>query len=686
MDLRQQLKTTPKYIDILNTDWIHTLRDFFLYLPRNYEDRENIKTLIQIQFDDTVQSVKWKIISKNMIRTRTGKSLVEMIFLDTNWNQWQINLLNWWFTFKNTKKDHRYIIVWKPQYDKWKITFWHPEMVESEHQDETEDEENNFKAGRIYPIYSELLGISPAWFAKKMRENLSLIDTLFEETLPERILKENNLMTLKEAIRQLHFPTSFEAIGQAKYRLIFERLIKIQLVSIINKRKYQSVTIAQDWQPDREIIKDFVTRLPFTLTNAQKKSIKNIIEDFHKWKPMNRLLQWDVWSWKTMVAVVTAYYMIKKNRWQVAFLAPTEVLANQHAKSLSKFLLPAGINMYVLTGSTSAKEKEKVKTDLGSWKLEFIIWTHAILQQDIDFQNLRYAIIDEQHKFWVLQRAFFKKFNAPHILQMTATPIPRSLTLAFFGEFDVSIIDEMPAWRQPIHTKIVSENELIKMKPWILTKLNQWQNLYIVTPLIQDSEKLNEVKSAEAEYEEFCALYPELRWKVGLLHWKIKPKEKDEIMNDFKSWKLKVLISTTVIEVWIDVPHATVMIIKNSERFGLSQLHQLRWRVGRSDLKSYCFLVTKNKSAETMKRLKAMENTNDGFKLAQIDLELRGSGHILGTRQSWESDIPIEILTDTKFIESIQLTASKLLDKDPLLNTTPILKSELIAKENDLFI
>ena len=437
-------------------------------------------------------------------------------------------------------------------------------------------------------------------------------------------------------------------------------------------------------QPDREIIKEIVKSLPFELTMAQKKVIKHITENIHEPKPMLRLLQWDVGSGKTVVAAASAYYTYKKFWGQSVFLAPLEVLANQHYKTLAKLLLPLWLRVALLTWSLSKWEKDKIKLDLAEGRIHTIVGTHAVIQEDIQFKQLQFVVIDEQHKFWVRQRAFFKRFWAPHILQMSATPIPRSMALAFFGEFDVSIIDEMPVGRKPIITKTLSEKEYIKLKPRMLDHINKGQKVFIVTPLIEESEKLEEVKSAMNEFEEAKLLFPELKDKIWLLHGKMKPKDKEVVMQDFKTWKICLLVSTTVIEVGVDIPEATIMVIKNAERFGLSQLHQLRGRIGRSDVQSYCFLETKSKSGDIGKRLQAMEDTNDGFKLAELDLQNRGAGEILWTMQSWESDIPLEILSDLKFLEKIQEWAKWLLEKYPKLEWLSGLKKYLEEKMGDV--
>lgn len=681
MDLKSILKTTSKFISTLNNNGITTPKQFFQYFPRTYEDRTQIKTLNQVITDWSIQIVKWIIISKAVIRTPTWKRLIEMILQDENDDKAQLHFLNADYVLKWLKLNHPYIIAGKPKLEKGKFQFRHPELTLSE-------DIKWFNIWRIFPIYPELLWIKPVWFAKKIRENLDKISELFPETLPKEFLKQYELIDLPTTITSLHFPDSFNYLKNAKYRIFFERLLTIQLISLLNKLRYQEqIENKQNlWNPDRNLVKEITEKIPFQLTNAQKKATKQIIDDFYTGKPMLRLLQWDVGSWKTVVSAITAYYMIKKFWTQIAFLAPTEVLANQHIISLSKILLPLWIRLELLTWSTTTKNKEIIKTNLITGKIDLIIWTHALLQENVEFQNLWFAIVDEQHKFWVMQRAFFKKFWSPHILQMTATPIPRSLTLAFFWEFDISIIDEMPVGRKPIHTKIITTSEWEKLKPWILTKISQNQKLYIITPLIEESEKMNELQSATQEFEDIKQLLPEIQTQIWLLHGRLNSKDKDKIMKDFKIWKLKVLVSTTVIEVWIDVPEATIMIVKNAERFGLSQLHQLRGRVWRSDIQSYCFLQTKSKWWDSYKRLKAMEKSNDWFKLAELDLEMRWSWEILWFKQSWETDIPMEILSNIKFLEKIQEASKQLLEKYPNLDGLDTLKNEINNKWNNVLI
>ena len=844
MELKATLKTTPKYIKILAAEGITTVKDFLQYFPRAYEDRSTIRNLNELIFNEKgMTATKGKIIKKTIFM-RWWRRIYTINFVDPVGNKWVITIFNSWFMASKLHEDKRYIIVGKPTMRLNKITFLHPDVVETEapedensvnseewivNSDGKLDTSNSslgtavYNSWRIFPIYPELMWIKPRRFAQKMRNLIDKIDTIFSEYLPQEFIEKFWLMGVKETIRAMHYPESFDQQKQANLRIFFDRLLRIQLYSLINRASYQawntwqtpkkaknskiekilkivtelhikygntltekqysrlienklqkegvsverekSIVINDDgvivwtkymdlvvdqqivmelkntpyihkqdlkqtrayldlwnyetWllinfgeskiniarlekdykkissdfsenssdlsvQPDREIIKEIIKSLPFELTMAQKKVIKQITENIHEPKPMLRLLQGDVGSGKTVVAAASAYYTHKKFWGQSVFLAPLEVLANQHYKTLAKLLLPLGLRVELLTWSVPKNQKDKIKQDLLEGRIHTLVWTHAVIQEDVVFKQLQFVVIDEQHKFWVKQRAFFKRFWAPHILQMSATPIPRSMALAFFGEFDVSIIDEMPIGRKPIITKVISEKEYMKLKPRILDHINKGQKVFIVTPLIEESEKLEKVKAATTEFEEAKALYPELKGRIWLLHGKMRPKDKDEVMQDFKSWKISLLVSTTVIEVGVDIPEATIMVIKNAERFWLSQLHQLRWRIGRADIQSYCFLETKSKAGDIGKRLKAMEESNDGFKLAELDLQNRGAGEILGTMQSWESDIPLEILSDLKFLEKIQEGAKRLLEKYPKLEWLPGLKKYLEEKMGDV--
>lgn len=689
MSLKDELKTTPRYTQILAQNWITTLRDFFNYFPRTYEDRSKIAPLDSLIFDDKwVAATKWVITKKTQF-FHGGKRIFDITFQDVHWNTGHISIFNSAFLASKLTEWAWYIIVWKPQNKFWKITFSHPDVIPATAPDidDTEWEDTSYNSWRIFPIYSEMLWIKPWWFAQKIWNNLYKIDQIFSEYLPEEFVKEFQLLDVVSTIKNLHYPENDELKNKALYRLFFDRLLRIQIFSLQNKLNYQW-TIEDspiNENPHRDILKPILDLLPFTLTVAQKKVIIQILEDFHRDSPMLRLLQWDVWSWKTIVATIAMWYIWKEQHGQSVLLAPLEVLANQHYKTLAKLLLPLWLRVELLTGSLTKSEKTKIKSDLKAGKIDVLVTTHAVLQDDVDFANLKFVCIDEQHKFGVKQRAVFKRFSSPHILQMTATPIPRSMALAFFGEFDVSIIDQLPEGRQKIDTKVISAKERDKLKPWILQKIEQWQRVFIVTPLIEDSERLDDVQSAVSSHADICQIFEELdNDEIALLHWKMSSKEKDDVMNRFKTWKSKILVSTTVIEVWVDIPEATIMVIKNAERFWLSQLHQLRWRIGRSNLKSYCFLETEKKSWDSYQRLKIMEDVSDWFKLAEYDLKNRWSGEILWTNQSWQSDIPIEILSDLKFLEKVQEWAKWLLKHYPNLEELPALQNFLNEKMGDI--
>ena len=648
------LKTTWKQIGILAMNDITTVEDLLRYFPRTYEDRTQIKTIDQVTFDWTSQVIKWRVTKKGMIRTPTGKTLIEMQFVDKYDNQWVLHALNNTFLLRTTQQWSRYYIIWTPKDTPWTVDIWYPKLIAAP----SDESIGSPEVGRIVPIYSEMQGIKPSWFTKKIDALLQDWYTLVSHWLPSSIIEQFTLSDRPQLLYQLHAPQSIEEIKHAKRTLFFLQMLRIQLQGLNTRDEY--ITTTQKEQPDRDHIKTFLDRLPFELTTAQKRVIKESLEDMLDGDAMLRLLQWDVGSGKTIVAATLARYVITKMNWQVAFLAPLEVLAQQHHKSLAKLLLPLWIRIELLTWSVKASEKQRIKQSLARGHIDLIVGTHAIIQDDVQFDDLQFAVIDEQHKFGVKQRAKLASHGSPHLLQMTATPIPRSLALTYFGEFDVSIIDEMPAGRKPITTKIITEDKFVQLKPWIMTKIGQWQKVFLITPLIDESEVMEDVKAATMHYQDLCNQYPEIQQKIGLLHGRLKSAEKDQIMADFKSWKYVMLVSTTVIEVGIDIPEATVMIIYNADRFGLSQLHQLRWRVWRSDLQSYCFLETSKKSWDTYQRLKHMETVTDGFKLSEIDLKYRGPGEFMGTRQAGETDLPLWVLTNEAFVVEVR-QASELL-------------------------
>ena len=688
MELKKYLKTTDRIVGVLEEGWIKSVRDFFYNFPKSYEDRSTIKNIDELT-EWEKHTIRVKPVKKNIFATRTWKKIIEFKVEDEKWNVAYLNFINMLYMLKNIKMDEYLLASGKPKYSfgkrvircpalsKWDGSNEEDEIEKTETATKTSDSEDIF-AGKIVPIYAEIMWIKSKWFAKKIYERLWDIKTMFGEFLPSDIINKYKLQDIHTSMMHMHFPENMGQLLQAKGRFYFEKLFVWQLISNY-WRKLDTITEKDDnTKPDRWLIKEFLTKLPFELTGAQKRVLKTVIDDFHGLSSMLRLLQWDVWSWKTVVVLAAAWYMVKHFNKQVAFMAPTEVLANQHYMSIAKLFLPMWLRIALLTWPVKLAEKKKIKEELKSGKINIIVWTHALIQDDVDFAKLWFGIIDEQHKFGVNQRSKLNSFGDPHVLQMTATPIPRSLALSYFWEFECSIIDEMPPWRKDIYTKVTSEDQFYKLKQWVLPRIDQWQQIYIVCPLIQESEKLEDIKSAFEEFEIITSLFKELKkTEIWLMHGKLKSVEKEKVMKRFKDWKTKILVSTTVIEVWVDVPQATVMVIKNAERFWLAQLHQLRWRVWRSDLKSYCFLVSKVKSWDTYRRLKAMEKYNDWFKLAELDLQMRWAWEMLGTRQSWQMDIPDEALKDIKLLENTRHEARELLKQDPELKNYPVLRQEI---------
>jgi ATP-dependent DNA helicase RecG len=490
-------------------------------------------------------------------------------------------------------------------------------------------------------------------------------------------------------MQKIHFPANLAEAKKAKKRFAFEKMMLIQLKSLQNKQ-IQEQNSAIPILFHQEKIKDFISSLPFPLTDAQKKASWQIIQDLQKNTPMNRLLEGDVGTGKTLVAVLACLCVLLEQK-QAAILAPTEVLAVQHYYGIREFLKNHSFKTALLTSSKSECNGKPLKKDflfeeIAQGKINLIIGTHAILQKKASFQNLVLVIIDEQHRFGVNQRSFLqqqalkissrKNRPLPHLLTMTATPIPRSLSLALFGNLDLSIIDEYPKGKKGVITKIIPPNGRDQTYQFIRGQVKQGKQVFVICPLVEESSEMTEVKSATEEFETLQnKIFTNL--KIGLLHGKMKPTEKQKVMKDFKEKKFDILVSTAVVEVGVDIPNATVMIIEGAERFGLSQLHQFRGRVGRGKDQSYCFLFTSENAPSSNSRLKAMEKTNDGFKIAESDLKLRGPGQFLGTLQSGKPDVAMESLADVKSIQQAKIEAQRILYFDPKLEKFPLLKKQV---------
>ena len=518
---------------------------------------------------------------------------------------------------------------------------------------------------KIHPIYSATGKLTSNAIAKVIKTALEEIGEI-PETLDSEIRQKYNLITLDRAIRQIHFPDTQADAQGARKRLIFEELLTLQLGLLMLKSKKKSKTsviIKKDFSAE------FSSLLPFELTNAQKRAINDCVSDLKSGYPMGRLVQGDVGSGKTAVAASLCFTMIK-NGYQCALMAPTEILALQHYNSLSKMLAPTGIRVELLTGSTKAKDKRQIKADLIDGKIDLLIGTHAIIQNDVEFNRIGLVITDEQHRFGVKQRASLaEKGENIHTLVMSATPIPRTLGLILYGDLDISIIDQLPPGRQKIRTDVVDSRYRKRIYKFIKDAVARGEQAYIICPMVEENEEAFNLKSAE-EYADELANGEFYGYPLGLLHGKMKPKEKENVMKAFSEGDILILIATTVVEVGVDVPNATVMVIENAERFGLSQLHQLRGRIGRGEKQSYCILISDSKSEKSQERLAVMKNHSDGFKIADEDLKARGPGDFFGERQHGLPELKIaDMLQDIDILKMAQECAQKILSKDKMLES-----------------
>jgi ATP-dependent DNA helicase RecG len=681
-------KISPKYAKILEKMGLFTIHDFLLYFPFRYDDFSKTVELSQEHIGETI-TIEGKITKAKNIRIfRRRMTITEIIVQDKNNAPLKAAWFNQPYILESLKENTIVRLSGKLALDKKIFSMTNPAWEKA-----SRDATNT---GRLVPIYSETTGISSKWIRWQIKPLLNFAKDI-PDILPYEIRKKFNLYDLFTAISQIHFPDSREKLIRAQKRMAFQEMFLVQLKSLQVKKQWESNN-SIDIKFDEKLIKDFVEKLPFKLTDAQRKASFEILKDLEKSKPMNRLLEGDVGSGKTVVAAVSALQAISAG-YQVAVMAPTEVLAKQHFLTFSELLKNYDINLALLTNSykeiknfkfkisnlNNKIKKEHLLSELKNGSIKLLVGTHAIIQKNVKFKNLALIIIDEQHRFGVAQRATLqsetmtisdgKTKTIPHLLTMTATPIPRTLAIAFFGSLDLSILDEMPKNRKPIITKIVPPSARYQNYNFIRSEIESGRQVFVIFPLIEESKALSEVKAATEEYKKLQKIFP--TFEIGLLHGRLKSKEKEETMQDFKNQKTKIMVSTSVIEVGIDIPNATVMIIENAERFGLSQLHQFRGRVGRGEHQSYCFLFTDSNTQKSTERLRALEKTNDGFEISKIDLELRGPGQFFGTIQSGLPDITMENLSNVKLIKFAREEATNFLKDDPELKKHPLLAGAL---------
>lgn len=626
---------------------IETVEDIINFLPRNYEDYSVVTPILGIKPGRTTIKARCEKITTRPVRR--GLRITTATLTDSSGKLQAV-----WFNQPyreaqlKTGKEFYFSGIFEFNYNRYQLTNPSAELVS----------DMPVQTDRILPVYRSIKGLKSNLVRKIISELKPLI-TMLPETLPEEIVKSEKLVSRSQAILSIHFPKMIEELSRAKERLAFEELFQLLLASQLNRQENAKLT---GWHIpfNLTVVSKFVAKLPFRLTTAQRIAAWEIIQDMERKTPMNRLLQGDVGSGKTVVAGLVAC-QVAHFGYQTALMAPTELLANQHAETLSKLLGPLGVSVGLLTGNVKGTARKTLYKQIETGKVDVVVGTHALIQETVKFHKLGFVVIDEQHRFGVDQRQQLLKKSKfmPHMLAMTATPIPRSLALTVYGELDISILNELPAGRKPIITKIWSPNSRAQMYESMDTEISAGRQAYVICSLIEDNPE-NEIKSVKLEFTKLQNSIFKHR-KIGLLHGKLKSDEKEAVMREFSSGEIDILVSTTVVEVGVDVANASVILIENADRFGLSQLHQLRGRVGRSELQSFCYLVTST-SAKPTKRLVEIEKSNDGFHLAEVDLELRGPGEIYGRAQHGVLNLQIATLADTKLIARAQKQAKRFVE------------------------
>ncbi len=732
--LETKVEEVPKigvaYAKKLKKFGIKTVHDLLFYFPARYDDFSEIISISQARNKlSEVVCVQGEIIEIETTKSLYGRMPITKAVLQDRTAQINVIWFNQPYLEKALRENDFICIAGKISLGKEGLFFNSPVY---ERINEIGENEELTHTGRIVPVYSETRGVTSRWLRYVIKPLLYRFIDQIQETLPKDIVKKYKFLPIQEAVWQLHFPNSFEHADAAKARFSFEELFLVQL-NVLKQRMKMMIKKSSACLMDSDLMKKFTDSLPFQLTDSQKKCAFAILKDLEKTVPMSRLLEGDVGSGKTVVATMAALSAVKSNQSglpasrQVAFMAPTEILAKQHFKTVTELLKDFDVRIGMLTGKDARifKEgeayevsKKSFNEDLKNGQIDIAIGTHSLIQKGIEFKDLALVILDEQHRFGVEQRDHLIKGKKliPHLLSMTATPIPRTLALTAYGDLDLSLIDEMPKNRKKIKTVIVEPSQRKEAYEFIKKEVAGGKGVFVIFPKIDSTasklkeaisaqggpasggEKnmqisgsftpqnyapmslsslaINEVKALKDEYERLSKeVFPDLR--ITMLHGKMKPPEKERIMLDFKKGEIDILLSTSVVEVGVDVPRATIMMIEGAERFGLSQLHQFRGRVGRSDMQSYCFLFTTDPSMLNRKRLKALVESNNGFELAEKDLEIRGPGSLYGTQQWGLPDMAMQGLSNVFLVEKTRAAAKEILEKDPELKLYPELKERL---------
>ncbi|MDO8684704.1 MAG: ATP-dependent DNA helicase RecG [Armatimonadota bacterium] len=668
-----------RFANVLTKLGIFNVRDLLFHFPRRYEDRTNFRRIARLE-DGEWAAIKGKVVAVDSVPTRSRVTIIK-VAIDDESGVASLVFFNQHYLKERFRKLYGKQIV---AYGLAQSARWGIE-ISSVEWEEVREEAEPLSFGRIVPIYPLTEGVWQGTVRKIIKNALDLYASMLEDSLPERVISKHRLMGLREAVRNAHFPESEEAQKEAQRRLVFEELFTLQLALALRKQSQDLPGQGIQFAVPADYRRALHEALPFTLTPAQDRVIREIEADMAGSSCMNRLLQGDVGSGKTAVALA-AILIAVKNGYQAALMAPTEILAEQHYLSLEDAAEKLGIKHDLLIGSLRAAKKREVYACAASGETQLLIGTHALIQESVEFKNLGLVVIDEQHRFGVLQRAaLMQKGLNPDILVMTATPIPRTLTLTVYGDLDISVIDELPEGRKPVKTHWKHTGERQRVYESARKLIDEGRQVYVVCPLIEESEKLQARAATELAEHLQAEVFPDLR--LGLLHGQVKTAEKDELMHKFRAGEIDVLVSTTVIEVGVDVPNASVMIIEDADRFGLAQLHQLRGRVGRGEHQSYCIMIGDAPTDEARKRLRTLAETNDGFIIAEEDLKLRGPGEFYGTRQSGMPALKIaNIFRDIPILELARKEAFEIIEADPSLSRAEnrFLQEELRRKLDGL--
>jgi len=661
IDLKQNVQYVkgvgPAKVALLNNLGIYTLEDLITYFPREYEDRSKQKNICDV-IDGEEITIKARVVSEVSVnRIRKNMTILKTIVEDDT-GRCTITWFNQNYIKQNIKRGQIYKFFGKITNVRNHIEMKSPVYDEIG---------KNKNTGKVIPVYPSTYSLSQNAIRQAVENSLKMVEGKLKETLPDYLLEEYNLEGLENSLEQIHFPISEEKRLQARKRLVFEELLTLQLALLELKGQTEletGITFEKEVK-----MSDVINNLPFKLTKAQLRVLEEIDKDMESKKPMNRLLQGDVGSGKTVIAMIASYKAVKSG-YQVAVIAPTAILATQHLEEFKKILEPFGINCALLLGSTRVKERREILQKLEEGTINVLIGTHALLTDNVIFKKLGLVVTDEQHRFGVRQRtAIIQKGNNPDVLVMTATPIPRTLALILYGDLDISIIDELPPNRKKIETYAVTKRMEERINSFISKNIDEGRQVYVVCPLVEEKEDDDEQKADLKAVKEWTEKYKKeifSNYRVECVYGKMKASEKDKIMEEFKNGEIDILVSTTVIEVGVNVPNASVMVIENSERFGLAQLHQLRGRVGRGKYQSYCILkYDSHCSTIGRERMKTMQETNDGFVIAEKDLELRGTGEFFGTKQHGLPEFKIaNLFIDMPMLKSVQSVAMKIENED----------------------